>query len=125
MAEIIVTADKTLEEIAQAFHSKFPFLKLEFFSHRHAEDEVSPKKDKLDTNLTIGEAGTFDHEEELSIHGNLKVATLEKNFQDLYGIGLQVLRRSGQLWIQTATTDDWTLSKQNQEGEYDSMPAEG
>lgn len=124
MHDITVTQQMTLEEIAEAFSQRFPFLKLEFFAKPHKEDRLSPAKERLDPELTIAEASQFDHAEVLSIHGNLKVATLEQHFQELYGIGCQVLRRSGNIWLQTATTDEWTLSKQNQEGQSDSTPVE-
>ena len=124
MQTIHISPERTLETIANEFNEKFPFLQLAFFSHTHASDQLSPATEKLDLTLTIEEASPMEHIEEMSIHGNLKVSSLEQHFQEAYGIGLQVLRRSGQLWLQTSTTDDWTLGKQNQEGEEDSMPVE-
>ena len=52
----------------------------------------------------------------ININGHLKVATFEKNIQDILGIGVQVFRKAGQTWIQTTTTDEWTLTKQNEHG---------
>lgn len=118
--DIQVSANKTLGEISDEFHKKFPYLKIEFFSKEHEEGEANKKSSMLDHALTVSEAGTFDHEEEISINGHLKVDTLEHHFQEVFGIGLQVFRRSGKLWLQTTTTDHWTLSEQNRTGEEDS-----
>ena len=122
MNEIRVSASATLGEIATIFEAKFPYLKLEFFGLEHNPAETSPRSARLDSSLSIREAGDFDNDQELSIHGNVKVSTLEQQFQEIFGIGLQVLRKSGLIWLQTTSTDDWTLGKQNAEGERDSLP---
>jgi hypothetical protein len=120
--EIIVTADKTLQAISEEFNAKFPYLKLEFYAHTHEPGSGNPRSDRIDSKLTVKEAGEFEHDENMSINGNLKVSTLEQHFQDLFGIGVQVLRKSGPVWLQTTTTDEWTLGKQNTEGREDSLP---
>jgi len=122
--DIIITANKTLADISNEFNRKFPYLRLEFYAHTHEPGKGTPAGDRLDSSLTIAEAGNFDHAEELSINGHLKASTLESRIQDLYGIGVQVLRRSGSLWLQSTVTDGWTLTKQNEEGKKDSMPIE-
>jgi hypothetical protein len=122
--EIIVHAEKTLAEIAQEFHRKFPYLKLEFFAVPHAAGAATPGGARLPQELTVAEAGHASRQEPVSISGHMQVSALEQAFQAHFGIGVQVLRRSGPLWLQTAATDGWTLSKQNQEGELDALPAE-
>ena len=117
---IHITKDKLLSDIQDEFHAKFPYLKIEFFKKGHELHESTAKSARLDGGLTIAEAGHFDHEEDLSIDGHLKVATLEALFQDHFGIGAQVFRKSGNAWIQTTVTDDWTLAHQNRDGQEDS-----
>ena len=122
--DIVITANKTLGEISAEFNQKFPYLKLDFFKHTHEPGKGNPGDDRLDYNMTIKEAGNFDHDENFSINGHLKVRSLESHFQEEYGIGVQVLRRSGGLWLQSTVTDNWTLTKQNEEGKLDSAPVE-
>lgn len=117
---IVITKHKKLSEIQEDFNGKFPYLKVEFFGHGHEEHEGSPKKDLLDSNLTVAEAGDFDHNEDLSIDGHTKVNTLEHVFKDHFGLNVQVFRKSGTLWLQTTVTDEWTLSQQNRTGSEDS-----
>ncbi|MFK7970754.1 MAG: hypothetical protein AB8F95_10320 [Bacteroidia bacterium] len=119
--DIIVTKNETLKEISQAFNTKFPYLKLEFYCHTHKAGEGSPKEDRLSPKLTINEAGTFDHDEHFSINGHLQVRTFENTFQEHFGVGVQVMRKSGTLWLQCTATDDWTLTKENRVGEEDSV----
>ncbi len=122
--DIVITANKTLGEISAEFNQKFPYLKLDFFHHVHEPGKGNSPHDRMDSKLTIAEAGKFDHDENFSINGHLKVRSLEAHFQEEYGIGVQVLRRSGSLWLQSTVTDNWTLAKQNEEGRVDSMPVE-
>ena len=38
-----------------------------------------------------------------------------KSIEEEFGIHVQVLRKSGRVWLQTTATDDWTLAEQEQE----------
>ena len=69
-----------------------------------------------DTKQTLEEVRHLHRPGHVSINGHLKASTLEKNFRDTYGINVQVFRKSGNIWLETTVTDDWTLSKQNRKG---------
>jgi hypothetical protein len=34
----------------------------------------------------------------------------------VYGLSVQVFRKSGNVWLETSATDNWTLRQQNNEG---------
>ena len=111
---------RTLQEIQHEFQEKFSHLKLEFYRRSHEEGQGSPEHYKLDATLTIGELRDGEATEEFSIHGNLKTSTFEETWQETFGFAVQVFRKSGNLWLQTTTTDDWTLSEQQKAAEeYD------
>jgi hypothetical protein len=44
----------------------------------------------------------------------MKVGELEHAFNVKFGLSAQVFRKSGEIWLQTTTTDTWTLAKQNE-----------
>lgn len=111
-----ITAEKKLSEIQEQFREKFPFLKIEFYAHRHQAGEGSRAEETLDPQLTIDEVRTIHTEGDLQIDGDMKVSTLEQKFYKDYGLNVQVFRMSGNLWMQTSATDDWTLDKQNRKG---------
>ena len=122
--EIHITKNKTLREISEEFNQKFPYLKLDFYAHTHQKGQGTPISDRLDLDQTIAQVGNFDHDEDISIHANQQVRTLEQTFQEHYGIGVQVLRKSGRVWLQSTATDSWTLHKQNEVGKEDSLPVD-
>lgn len=121
---MIIKDNKTIQAIQEEFNNKFPFLKIEFYTQEHADQEGSPGSDKLEETLTIGQARTKINEGDLSIHANQKVSTLEQNFHDIYGLNVQVFRKSGNIWLQTTTTDNWTLHKQNEKGALADTPSQ-
>jgi len=47
----------------------------------------------------------------------MTVAEMEERFRDIYGLGVQVFRKSGTIWLETTVTDGWTLEDQNKQGE--------
>ena len=113
MTEIDITDNKTIEDVQIEFSQHFPFLKIEFYESEHTTGEGSPETLRVHIEKTIGEARTKHNDGQLSIHGNQKVSTLESAFHDVFGLNAQVFRRSGGIWLQTTTTDEWTLSEQN------------
>lgn len=112
-----ISDNRTIQSIQMEFTSKFPYLKLEFYRQPHEVGEGSQVKSLVDADKMIGEVRTIHNQGDLSINGHLKVSTLEQNFAEMYGLNVQVFRKSGTLWLQTTSTDEWTLSDQNRRGE--------
>lgn len=117
MKTININENQRLIEIKDAFTSNYPHLKLEFFSEEHKAGEASSKSTKYDDSLTLKEIRTKNKSGELSIDGHLKTSTFESNFYEHFGVTVQVLRKSGNIWLQTTTTDDWTLAHQEKTGQ--------
>ncbi len=114
---MIISDDITLSEIQEAFHEKFPYLKIEFFKTPHQPGEGSPASDLLDHNLKIGAVRTVHNNGELSINGHLKARSLEAHFSEMYGLNVQVFRLRNKVWIQTINLDDHTLADLNRDAE--------
>ncbi|MEK7253498.1 MAG: hypothetical protein AAB316_02035 [Bacteroidota bacterium] len=115
---MLITDNKKLKDIKAEFHAKFPFLKLEFYIGKHESHKPSPARQQLDPEKTIGEVRSIHVEGDLGIDAHLKVSTLEDRFWENYGLNVQVFRRSGNLWLQTSASDEWTLAEQNRKGEH-------
>lgn len=113
---MIITDDKKLIDIQREFNQKFPYLKIEFYSGHHDPGEGSPLGERLDAQLTIGEVRTAHAEGSMRVDARMKVSTFEQSFDENYGLNVQVFRKSGNLWMQTTSTDSWTLEAQNRKG---------
>lgn len=114
--EITVSKNKQLKTIQEEFQKCFPFLKLEFYSNSHRSNEGSAKRNILNSNLTVGETPKFNKDNIINIKKSMKVSELEKSFSEIFGLNVQVFRKSNNLWLQTTITDNWSLEKQNQNG---------
>lgn len=115
--EILIDDASRLCDIQKEFSKHFPYLKLEFFGPQPEQEKVFTRKNLItDTRQTLGDVRHLHCLGHISIYGHLKVSTLEQNFRENYGINVQVFRKSGNIWLETTVTDDWTLSKQDRKG---------
>ena len=116
MKSIKITDTEKISSLQEEFHEMFPFLKLEFFHHKHSAYSGSNKKEMLDSSLTLKQCRKKNTEGSIILKESMKVIEIEKLFQEVFGIPTQVFRKSGKSWIETTVTDDWTLKQQNDEG---------
>ena len=127
--KITINDERKISAIQKEFNDAFPYLKLEFFAKPHTKGGASSKKLIKSNSKTLGECRTIHKRGHVSIIPSMTVYELEQEFQDRYGLTLQVFRKSGRSWLETTATDGWMLSKQNSEGEalsnlkYDDRPS--
>lgn len=115
MKTITITPQETLKEVKESFSAMFPYLKIEFFKQSHESGEGNMADDIItDLSQTLEQVSNVDHTFTISVDGHKKVSTLESDFSSL-GFNVQVFRKSKDVWLQTTTTDHWTISEQNKE----------
>lgn len=114
--KIEINDNRKVYAIQEEFNKAFPFLKLEFFSKPHKKGGPSPKEYVTDSSKLIGNCRTIHENGEITITPQLTVGELEDRFASVYGLSVQVFRKSGKVWLETTETDNWTLEKQNDEG---------
>ncbi|TAL63294.1 MAG: hypothetical protein EPN85_00565 [Bacteroidetes bacterium] len=115
--KIQINDKRKIFAIQEEFGKTFPYLKIEFFAKPHRVGGASSKKIMKHPSKTLGECRTIHSDGIITITSGMTVADLEQNFRDIYGLSVQVFRKSGQAWLETTVTDGWTLEKQNQQGE--------
>lgn len=115
--KITINDKRKIFAIQEEFNNAFPFLKLEFFAKPHTVGGGSAKKLIKHNSKTLGECRTVHNKGQIAITPQMTVAELEQRFSDVYGLGVQVFRKSGKVWLETTVTDGWTLERQNAEGE--------
>lgn len=71
---------------------------------------------------SIAEAQKMIREGSVAITGDVKVKDLERALNTLLPLHAQVFRRSGNIWLETTMTDNWTLAQQNEHGREISAP---
>lgn len=114
---VTINDDRKIYAIQEEFNHAFPYLKIEFFSKPHKSGGASAKKFVKSNSKTLGECRTIHNNGNLTIKPSMTVSSLEQAFQDVYGLSVQVFRKSGKVWLETTVTDGWTLEEQNHQGE--------
>jgi hypothetical protein len=107
-----INKETALEEIRTHFASQFDGLKLEFFKKQHADSSGSSKKSMLDSSLLVGEVNPSISEGDMAWDKSMTVSNLEQLLESRFGLHAQVFRLTGRDWIETTTTDSYTLEKQ-------------
>jgi hypothetical protein len=110
--KIKISDEKTLGQVKKEFSYLFPNLKIEFYKVPHRENEGSINKNLLNEDLTIGKVRNVHTDGELFINADSVTAEVESEFKKQYGLNVQIFRRSGKLWLQTTSTDFWSLEQQ-------------
>lgn len=111
-----ITGNRTIKSLKAEFHKLYPGLKIEFFKTPHSNHEGSDKESAYDEELLISDITHNLSKGNFSLDSNMRVAEVEAKIKQAYGLHVQIYRRSNDLWLQTISTDDWTLEAQNRKG---------
>lgn len=112
-----ISGKSSLSHIKADFQSAFPYLKVEFYLHGHGDHSLSPKSDLLMSDRTLSDVAGQEIRGDFEIFADMTVEIFESSFFEWSGLGVQVFRNSNGVWLQTSSTDSWTLEKQNGKGE--------
>ncbi len=113
---MLINDKMTLSEVQRSFHKNYPGLKLEFYKYAHKDHEGSKNENRYDSSELIANIRTIHAEGELEVDPDMSISKLESSFKDMFGLNVQVFRKSNTIWLQTITTDNWTLSESNRKG---------
>jgi len=107
----------TVEDIRNRFNNEYPFLQLEFYEKAHAHYVGSKKSEQMPHLTTLGALNPLLEDADIPTDELISVSDLEESFEDIAGLHVQVFRKSGEQWLQTTSTDDWTLRKHSEKAE--------
>ena len=108
--------NNTVQDIRNEFMSIFPSLKIEFYTDAHENHVGSQKGNEILHDMKLGAVSPNLKENELVIDGEMSVKEFEATLKKDFGLNAQVFRKSKGLWLQTTSTDDWSLNVQNIKG---------
>jgi hypothetical protein len=112
-----IAPNRFIGEIQKEFNEAFLFLKIEFFKTRSFSRLDFMAHQIIPSQRKIGEGQQAITDGNIEIREEMKVMELEKIFKDQFSLAAQVFRKSGNLWLETTMTDNWTLQQQNDHGQ--------
>jgi hypothetical protein len=111
-----IAPNRLISDIQKEFNEVFPFLKIEFFKTRSFTRSDFMAHQIIPAQRKIGDGQLAITDGDIEVVEEMKVKELEKIFKDQFSLAMQVFRKSGNLWLETTMTDDWTLQQQNDHG---------
>lgn len=120
--EISVTGNKKIGTLMKDFNKKFPYLRLGIF-YSYAREQVAKGETiyNIDVEKTLASVRRADSGGDISISGNKKIKSLEKEFDTVFGLYAQVCYTTaeGNRYYTSRGLDDYTLAAFNAKCEKD------
>ena len=115
--ELSVTGNKKIETLCKEFNKKFPCLQLCIF-YSYAREQVAKGESitPIDRSKTLASVRRADSGGDISISGNKKIKSLEREFDTVFGLYAQVCYYTpeGRGVYTSGSTDDMTLAAFNE-----------
>jgi len=112
--ELRIENETSVNDIQKQFNVYYPFLHLQFYRSMQLGNHHVQRIQKAHADLPIKQLASIYGPMKLSIARDKTVAQLLTDFKAI-GLIAQVSRKSGNLWVETSLTVDWTLDRQNKE----------
>lgn len=112
-----INGKMSVMEIKAQFRELFPLLKIEFYNKKHAHFKGSKSGDEINEALVLSKLNPDIKNGIINIDENMTVDEFETIMEKDFGLHVQVFRKSGDQWLQTSITDNWTLDKQEKKAE--------
>ncbi len=118
--EISVTGNKKIGTLQKEFNKKFPYLRLGLF-YSYARQQVAKGEaiTQIPADKTLASVRRADSGGDISISGNKKIKSLEKEFDTVFGLYCQICytEGDGHRYYTSGSNDDKTLASFNEECE--------
>jgi hypothetical protein len=114
--QLHINDETRIRNVQHSFNAVYPFLKIDFLKNNYAK-RLSAKAEKIPPDEQVKRVGNVNGVHQIRVTKQRTVAQLKKDFKEMFGLTAEVYRKSGNVWIETSLTDDWTLEQQNKEGE--------
>lgn len=114
--EITVNGNKKIDTLKKEFNKKFPYLQLAIgYSYTRSAVAKGETLTQIPGDKTLASVRRADSGGTISISGNKKIKSLEKEFDTVFGLYCQVCYYSpeGNGYYTSGSTDDMTLSAFN------------
>lgn len=118
--KLYIEKETLIEDVKRIFTNTYPFLKIELYKKRFAGNFVFTKKEPLTPSVSLNK---FIHPRKsafIDISHNITIAELEYQFAAI-DLMAEIFRKSGNVWIETSLTSNWSLQQQNAAGEAISL----
>lgn len=97
---ILLDKWRTVEDVQAEFNNAYPYLRIDFVKKGRA--------------VTIGDLNADVKPCAIEVDDQMAVNQLEKIMSACFNVPVKILRKSGNVWLETSITGNWTLAQQNE-----------
>lgn len=108
-----------IKDLKKQFNAYYPNLKIELFAVATEHNKRNVLDNEIEINSLIG-----NNEAIVEFSGQTTVGKFEQLFEAQFGLAVQVFRKSGNVYLETSNTDDWTLDQEHKEALSSQVKAE-
>jgi hypothetical protein len=117
--KIAINDKRKIAGVQEEFNNAFPFLRLEFYAKPHTKNGA-PAEEFVENNRTLNECRNNPEEGEITVSEYMTASELKERFMDVYGLGIEVLRKTGDAWLLINSAAKQSLAEENRDGEKSS-----
>lgn len=118
---LIIHPEDSIKKVQKEIQKEYPNIKIEFFSKEHKKGKITNVKFQyFNKDITMESIG-LHKKMELDLNDDTVIWDIEKKFEHLGNLHVQVFRRGGEVWLETTKSDNWTLSKANNLEDFSSI----
>lgn len=115
--ELIIRPESRISDLQTGFTAIYPYLKVEFFRLIITTEKFAPRRQRVEGFVPVKKFCILLEPNQFPLDKTRTISDVEDNFRQVLGLATEIYRKSGQQWIETSLTEDWTLEHQNLEGE--------
>ncbi len=111
--QITINDHRKVYAIQEEFNTLFPNLRIEFYVKPPNPKAPHPKKLIDAGSKTLAECRNVHNKGQLTITKGMTASELENNFNEVYGLDIEIMKRSGDKWMEISSKNSLTLEEQN------------
>lgn len=104
--------NKLVADVQEDFSDSYPFLKIEFYEKPDFYKSTSPAIHRISPEERLGTVRNTHEAGHLEILSWYTTGRVERAFKEKFGLNVQVFRKEAGTWIQSGSTDSYTLAEQ-------------
>ena len=112
MCKLKLSEKTSITEVKEWFSSCFPLLKIEIYNKEHQSGEGNSITEQINGNVQLSTLGYSGESIEFVIFEDYSTNLVEHMFLTKLRVNAQIFRLNNKTWIQTISTDNWTLAEQ-------------
>src|SRR5579883_1615370 len=111
---ILLDKERAVEDVQAEFNNAYPYLKMDFTKRERTQANVANRQQGENKPIIkIGDLNVNIQPCQIEVTDQMTVNELEKQVLECINVPVKILRKSGNIWLETSITGNWTLLQQN------------